>query len=309
MSARTATNGHGSSATARRRLETAADEAGAGAGGVLGSVLGAVKGFVASRIPAADLDERDPDYIRETLPRLWLLSSLWFRGEVRGLGNVPEEGPVLLVGNHSGGNLTPDTTVFTLAFSTYFGVERAFHQLAHNLVLSHPALSFLRKYGTVAASMENAKRALDAGAAVLVYPGGDYEVHRPFWERNRVDFGGRKGFIRLAIEQDVPLVPVVAVGGQETALFLSRREHLAGVLGLDRLFRLKVLPISLALPWGINVGDMLGHIPLPAKLTIQVLEPLDVSRMGVDTAYEQVTTAMQTALTGLAEERSLPVLG
>ena len=84
----------------------------------------------------ADLDERDPDYIRETLPRLWLLSSIWFRGEVRGLGNVPEDGPVLLVGNHSGGNLTPDTTVFTLAFSTYFGVERRFHQLAHNLVLA-----------------------------------------------------------------------------------------------------------------------------------------------------------------------------
>src|SRR5919198_6444856 len=69
---------------------------------------------VQNRIPTADLDERDPDYIRDSLPRLWLLSSLYFRGEVRGLGNIPEEGPVLLVGNHSGGNLTPDTTVFTL---------------------------------------------------------------------------------------------------------------------------------------------------------------------------------------------------
>src|SRR5881398_3550959 len=95
-------------------------------------------GVLTSRIPPADLDERDPDYIRESLPRLWLLASLYFRGEVRGLGNIPEEGPVLLVGNHSGGNLTPDTTVFTLAFSTYFGVERPFHQLAHNLVLSMP---------------------------------------------------------------------------------------------------------------------------------------------------------------------------
>ena len=74
-------------------------------------------------------------------------------------------------------------------------------------MLSFPGLSFLRKYGTVAASHENAAPALDAGAAVLVYPGGDYEVHRPSWERNRVDFGGRKGFIRLAIEQDVPIVP------------------------------------------------------------------------------------------------------
>jgi 1-acyl-sn-glycerol-3-phosphate acyltransferase len=269
---------------------------------------------IAGRVPVADLDERDPDYIRETLPRLWLLSSLWFRGEVRGLGNVPEDGPVLLIGNHSGGNLTPDTLVFTLAFSTYFSVERPFHQLAHNLVVSHPALRFLRKYGTVAASMENARRALDAGAAVLVYPGGDYEVHRPSWERNRVDFGGRKGFIRLAIEQDVPLVPVVAVGGQETALFLSRGEHLAGALGLDRLLRLKVLPLSLALPWGLNVGDLLGHIPLPAKITVETLPPIHLREAfgpdpDVDEVYDHLARLMQETLDALAAERRFPVLG
>jgi 1-acyl-sn-glycerol-3-phosphate acyltransferase len=272
-------------------------------------VLGAIAEEAQRRVPAADLDERDPDYIRETLPRLWMLASLYFRAEVRGLQNIPEDGPVLMVGNHSGGNLTPDTHVFTLAFSTYFGVERRFHQLAHNLVLSMPGLGMLRKYGTVAATPENAQRALDVGAALLVYPGGDYEVHRPTWESGRVDFGGRKGFIRLAKERKVPLVPVVAIGGQETALFLSRGERLAKLFGLDRMFRLKVLPISLALPWGLNVGDMFGHIPLPAKITIQVLEPIDVSRMDVDKAYERVMTEMQTALTGLAEERSLPVLG
>jgi 1-acyl-sn-glycerol-3-phosphate acyltransferase len=270
--------------------------------------------LIAGRVPAADLDERDPDYIRETLPRLWLLSSLYFRGEVRGLGNVPEDGPVLLVGNHSGGNLTPDTHVFTLAFSTYFGVERRFHQLAHNLVLSFPGLSFLRKYGTVAASQENARRALEAGAAVLVYPGGDYEVHRPSWERHRVDFGGRRGFIRLAIEQDVPIVPVVAVGGQETALFLSRGEHLARAFGLDKLLRLKVLPLSLALPWGLNVGDMLGHIPLPAKITVEALPPIHLReefgpQPDVDEVYEHIVRLMQDTLEALAAERRFPVVG
>jgi 1-acyl-sn-glycerol-3-phosphate acyltransferase len=272
-------------------------------------VIGAIAEEAQRRVPSADLDERDPDYIRETLPGLWMLASLYFRADVRGLQNIPEEGPVLLVGNHSGGNLTPDTHVFTLAFTTYFGVERRFHQLAHNLVLSMPGLSSLRKYGTVAATPENAAKALDVGAALLVYPGGDYEVHRPSWESARVDFGGRRGFIRLAQEREVPLVPVVAIGGQETALFLSRGERIAKLLGLDRMFRLKVLPVSLALPWGLNVGDMLGHIPLPAKITIQVLEPIDVSGMDVDDAYELVTGRMQTALTGLAEERALPVLG
>jgi 1-acyl-sn-glycerol-3-phosphate acyltransferase len=276
---------------------------------VAARVIGAIADEAQRRVPTADLDERDPDYIRETLPGLWMLASLYFRADVRGLQNIPEEGPVLLVGNHSGGNLTPDTHVFTLAFSTYFGVERRFHQLAHNLVLSMPGLSMLRKYGTVAATPENAAKALDVGAALLVYPGGDYEVHRPSWESAKVDFGGRRGFIRLAKERKVPLVPVVAIGGQETALFLSRGERLARLFGLDRMFRLKVVPISLALPWGLNVGDMLGHIPLPAKLTIQVLEPIDVSGMDIDEAYELVTGRMQTTLTGLAEERGLPVIG
>src|SRR5438045_594497 len=90
---------------------------------------------VQKRIPTADLDERDPDYIRETLPGMWLLASFYFRADVKGLEKIPAEGPVLLVGNHSGGNATPDTLVFTLAFATYFGVQRPFFQLAHNLDL------------------------------------------------------------------------------------------------------------------------------------------------------------------------------
>jgi 1-acyl-sn-glycerol-3-phosphate acyltransferase len=297
-------NGAGDAARARHALREAPP----------GGIMASLRRLIAGRVPAADLDERDPDYVRETLPRLWLLASLWFRGEVRGLGNIPEEGPVLLVGNHSGGNLPADTFVFTLAFSTYFGVERPFHQLAHNLVLSFPGLSFLRKYGTVAASRENARRALRAGAAVLVYPGGDYEVHRPSWERHQVDFDGRKGFLRLALEEDVPIVPVVSVGGQETALFLSRGEWLARALKLDELFRLKVLPISLALPWGLNVGDMLGHIPLPAKITVEALPPIHLREEfgpepDVDEIYDRVLGVMQDTLDALAAERRLPVFG
>jgi 1-acyl-sn-glycerol-3-phosphate acyltransferase len=274
----------------------------------------AVAGAVGSHVPVADLDERDPDYIRESLPAQWLLASLWFRGEVRGLGNIPEDGPVLLVGNHSGGNLSPDSLVFTLAFSTYFGVERRFYQLAHNLVLSMPGLGFLRKYGTVAASPENAERALASGAAVLVYPGGDHEVHRPSWEGNTISFDGRSGFVRLALDHDVPIVPVVSIGGQETALFLSRGEGISKLLRLDRLFRLKVLPISIAVPWGLNVGDMLGHVPLPAKITIEVLPAIDLREQfgpepDVGEVYEHVTTTMQETLDALAAERRLPILG
>jgi 1-acyl-sn-glycerol-3-phosphate acyltransferase len=221
---------------------------------------------------------------------------------------------VLLVGNHSGGNVPADTFLFTLAFSTYFGVERRFHQLAHNLVLAFPVGRMLRPYGAVAASREHARRALDEGAAVLVYPGGDWEVHRPSWDRNKIDFAGRKGFIQLALERGVPIVPVVAIGGQETALFLARGDRLASALGIDRLLRLKVMPISIALPWVVNVGDFLGHIPLPSKLTIEVLPAIDLeAEFGddpdVDEVYDHLVARMQEELDTLVAERRLPVLG
>lgn len=282
---------------------------------IAGRVIRAVAARPRERVPAAaELDERDPDYIRDSLPRLWLLASVWFRAEVRGLGNIPAAGPVLLVGNHSGGTLTPDTSVFTLAFCTYFGVERRVYQLVHDVAWSLPGLGGLRRFGRVGASSQNAERALRSGAVVLLYPGGHREAHRPSWEGGTVDLAGSRDFVLLALEHDVPLVPVVAIGGQETAVFLGSGEWLARLLRLDRLLRVEALPISLALPWGLGVGAMLGHVPLPAKITIEVLPAIDVrERFGpepdVDEVYDHVTHTMQETLDALAAERRLPILG
>ena len=311
--------------TAQQAQQNGAGDAGAAseavrdqsAGGPLGSLVGNAVGGLRKRVSKrlnAQLEDRDPDYLREMLPLMWLISTFYFRGEVRGLGNIPEDEPVLLVGNHSGGNVIPDTFVFTLAFYTYFGVERGFHQLAHSLAIAWPiAGDMLRKSGTMRASHENAERALACGSPVLVYPGGDWETHRPSWESGKVDFAGRKGFIRLALEAGVPIVPVVSIGGQETALFLSRGAGLAKTLRLDKLFRLKVLPISIAAPWGLNIGDFASHIPLPAKITVEVLPPIDLEQFGpdpdLDEIYEHVTEQMQDALSGLAAERRFPVIG
>jgi 1-acyl-sn-glycerol-3-phosphate acyltransferase len=273
-----------------------------------GDVIDWAKQQVASRVPPADLDQRDPDYIRDQLPGTWLLASLYFRADVRGLHRIPAEGPVLLVGNHSGGNVPPDTFVFTLAFCSYFGVERPFYQLAHNLVVSAPPLGWLRKFGTVAATPENARLALESGSALLVYPGGDYEVFRPSWERHVVDFGGRMGYVRLARETGVPIVPVASVGGQETALFLDRGQWLAKLLRVDKLLRLKSVPISLALPWGLNISDLAGHIPLPAKIAIEAQEPIEVD--GDDQAvHDKVMASLQAGVDRLAAERRFPVIG
>ena len=87
------------------------------------------------RLAAVALGERDPDYIGRSLPFTWPLIAAWFRPDIRDLDRIPAGGPVLLVGNHSGGNVAPDTLAFTLGFYRRFGVERPFFQLAHHLVM------------------------------------------------------------------------------------------------------------------------------------------------------------------------------
>lgn len=276
----------------------------------IGDTVGAARTAASLVLPGPGdhIAERDPEFIRRTLPLMAAFWQTYFRGEVHGLERIPSQGPVLLVGNHSGGTLIADTVIFTMAFYEHFGADRRFHQLAHDLVLTLPGLGLLRKYGTVAANHQHARRALRAGAAVLVYPGGDWETFRPTSESEKVDFDNRKGFIRLALEEGVPVVPVVSIGGQETALFLTRGQRVVSLLGLDRLFRVKVFPVALAPPFGITVMELPGRIPIPAKIKVQVLDPIELPD-DVDAAYDQLMEAMQATLTELADERTLPVIG
>jgi Acyltransferase len=166
-----------------------------GAGAGLVRMNAAVAGDLASALnplsrndgtPDDWLDAWDPSYIRTTLPTLRMFADVYHRAEVRGLDNIPAEGPVLLVGNHSGGTLISDTFVFAQAYYDHLGPLRRFHQLAHDLVFQLPGVrASLSRFGTVPASPENMQRALDRDAALLVYPGGDHVTYLPTWEWRR----------------------------------------------------------------------------------------------------------------------------
>jgi 1-acyl-sn-glycerol-3-phosphate acyltransferase len=287
----------------------------------LARMLGAAATDVAGvadprRRPAVDpLDLRDPEYIRRTLPALRTMADVYFRADVRGLENIPARGPVLLVGNHSGGWMIADTFVFAQAFYDHFGVDRVFHQLAHDLVFKLPGVrAVLTPYGTVPASPQNMRRALARDAALLVYPGGDHETYRATWHSAEIDFAHRTGFVRLALELGVPIVPVVAIGGQETALFLGQGERIARLLHLHRLLRIDVVPVQIAPPLGVTVLDFPGRVPLPAKITVEVLPAIDLeTELGAgrdpEAAYDLVTGRMQDVLDELADARAFPVIG
>jgi 1-acyl-sn-glycerol-3-phosphate acyltransferase len=192
------------------------------------------------------------------------------------------------------------------------GIDALPYGLAHELPMNIPGVgTFLSRLGAVRASHENAARIFNQGSKVMVYPGGDVEALRPYRDRNRIRFDGRRGYLRLALRHGVPIVPVVAAGAHAGFIVLSDGRKLARVLRLDRLFRLKALPVSFSLPWGITVGLLPPYYPLKTRILIEVLEPIHFDRCGEeaaqDEAYvracdERVRTAMQRKLCALALE-------
>lgn len=256
----------------------------------------------------------DPDFMRRLVAKMEIFTS-YFGAEVRGMDRVPKS-PVLLIGNHSGGIITPDTSAVYAAWYRTRGFDDPLMGLAFDGIYGVPGWrELMRKIGQMPASMDNAETALGQGHSVLLYPGGAYEVFRPWKDRNRIAFKGRKGFIRLALRAGVPVVPVVGHGGHETTIVLTRGERLAKLLGLDRV-RMDGAPILFQIPWGISTPATPG-LPLPAKITVQVCEPLDWSRFGPEAAddpevleqcYQETISIMQTMLDTLAIENPRPLL-
>ena len=260
-----------------------------------------------------EMHEWDPALAEKVTDTLGPLIKRYFRAEVRGLETFPESGGALVVSNHSGGMFTPDVLVFAPAFYTKLGYSRPVYTLAHWAVLAGPTGGVLRRLGVIEANRENAGKALGSGAVVLVFPGGDYDSYRPTFGANIVDFGGRTGYVRSAIAAGVPIVPTVSIGAQESQLFLARGDSIARWLGLKRLLRTEILPVSIGFPFGLSVM-LPPNLPLPTKIVTQVLEPIHiVDRFGddpdVDEVDAHVRSVMQAALDRLAKERRLPVLG
>lgn len=261
---------------------------------------------------AAWLALRDPDYVDRLIPLLRLAVKLYFRSEVHGLDNIPDGG-ALLVSNHSGGLAPMDVPVVAVAFHDHFGGDRPFYVLAHDGLLMLGGKYVLGRAGFLPASRENAIAALRSGATTIVFPGGDHEVFRPTVDANKIDFGGRKGYVRTALEAGVPIVPVVSIGGQEQYLVLTRGEWLSRLLRLDKLLRLKISPIIVGFPFGLTSG-FVPNLPLPAKIVTRVLEPIHIAEEfgpdpDVDEVDRVVRARMQDALDELASRRRFPVIG
>ena len=257
------------------------------------------------------LDNRDPKVLERFAdlaePILWR----WFRPRVHGLDNIPEGG-ALYVCNHSGGFMTPDTWILAVALTRERGIEDVPYALAHQVVMEAPLTNqMLPAMGAIAANPENAHRVFAAGRKVLVYPGGDLDAFRPSRDRGRVVFGPRRGYVRLALSEGVPIIPVVSAGSHDGWWVLSDGRWLSRLLHTHRFLRTDVLPITLSVPWGLTAGAP-PYLPLPTRVFIDVLEPIYFERSGpeaaddmdyVEACHLRVLDTMQLALDRLMRER------
>lgn len=269
-----------------------------------------------ANIRHGDHPSRDPEFVRRQLLPITRLTS-YFSPEVKGLENLPETGPVLVVGNHSCLFYMPDVWVAGRAIVERRGIESPSYALGYDLLFAVPGVStYLRKIGAIPARNREAELALlDEGALVLVYPGGDWEACRPWTERNQVEFGRRRGFVKLALRTGVPVVPVVTHGSHDAVLVLTRGDGLAHALGLNRL-RVKVFPIAVGPPFGINTM-LTPPLPMPSAVTVEFLPAFDWSGLGatsadepevVERCFEEIVATMQSALERMRSENPHPLL-
>lgn len=286
-----------------------------------------------SERPPFQYDKVDHKTIRRVLPFLEGLYKYYFRCEVKGWENVPKEN-ALFVGNHNG-LITFEVLMLFYAWWAQFGPAKRALGLAHAIAVDNPLFKWLiPKLGGIPARPDIAEEALNHGYSLLVFPGGEKEAFRSYRERKVVDFYQRKGFIRLALKTGRPIVPIACVGGQESYIILHRGEEIAEALGLKKKLRLHGLPVTFRslfflwclasgfvffVPWILVPGAFASiFVPLPVKMTFEILPPIDVSSMvdpnlsedeNQQRIYNHVLSMIQQKVSEHYDRRNVPVLG
>lgn len=270
-----------------------------------------------SSLTGWSLEERNPQMIEQIMPLYNWFYQHYFRVQTDGWENIPC-GKALLIGSHNGGLSTPDMMMMIFDWFRKFGYDRSVYGIMDSRIWQvFPVLGRLAtQMGAIRTHPKMIKKALQKDAAVLIYPGGAYDAFRPFSLRHRIYFNGQKGFIKIALQEEVPIVPLISHGAHSTLIILGdiypQFKQLLQQFGLPWIGGIdpSVFPIYLGLPWGISFGP-LPNIPLPLKLHTRVCSPIVFERYGMDAArdrqyvtqcYVQVCAQMQQELDHLVTE-------
>ncbi len=258
----------------------------------LGAVMEAIRsayGPNAQRANELPDGGHDPAFLDRAAPLLEFLWSRYFRVRLLGIENVPPTGAAMLVGNHSGG-IPYDGALLLHGIHRDHPNHRRVRPLVANFAFRAGWMAnVVARIGGVRASRETALPLLAAGELIAVFPEGLRGVGKLYRERYRMARFGRGGFVRLAGEAQVPLLPVAIVGAEEIHPVIGKLTALAEPFGLP------YIPITPTFPW---LGP-LGLLPVPTKWTIQIGPPIQPPPAGDSAATVRVAEAVRTAIDGM----------
>jgi 1-acyl-sn-glycerol-3-phosphate acyltransferase len=222
--------------------------------------------------------------VRRVRPLLDFLFDHYWRVELKGLENVPETGPCLLVANRSG--LLPyDGLMLSHAIEREHPSGQRPRFLVADWLMHLPFVhASVAQIGGVRACRENAERLLASERFVVVFPEGVKGAAKVFRERYQLKRFGRGGVVRVALETGAPLVPVGIAGAEEVHPILFKVGTLARTLGLP------FLPVTPTFP----LLGPLGFLPLPSKWMIRIGEPIAVDHLEPEVATDELLVSRLT---------------
>lgn len=240
----------------------------------------------------------DQEVVDAVKPFFQFLYKYYWRVQVTGVENIPDEGRALLVSNHSG-QLPFDGSMVGLAIHNEHPNQRLVRTLYASWFPTLPVLSpLLVKMGQTLANEENGVRLLEDEQLVAVYPEGYKGVGKLFKDRYRLARFGRGGFVRMALRTGSSMIPVAVVGAEETYISLFKVDFIARLIGFP------YFPISPTFPW---LG-LLGFVPIPTKWFIDFGEPIQTVAYGPKAAnnlmlVSQLTDQMRNIVQNMIYDR------
>ena len=280
-------------------------------------------GWWAERVRAGPPGKSEPEALRWLERFVGPVVRLMHRPTLTGVEHLPTAGAYLLVANHSGAFAASELLSLAVCWLERCGAHRPLAGMAHPFTfIIWPFTLFVRGVGAIPSTYGAAHVALDQGVPVLVFPGGDHEATRPVWRANTVTFGGRRGFLRVARNAGVPIVPMGIRGSHYSVPILCRSRVLAWLYVVPRVFGIKRMPLTvlgvlvsaailglgaphvgwgwaalLTWAWLASPFHMLPWIP--STIRMRIGEPIGARELfsddddGVARAYDRIEGAVQ----------------
>jgi len=208
----------------------------------------------------------EPAFVDRCRPLFEFFYRRYWRVQSDGLENIPDAGPALIISNHSGG-IPVDAVMLGCAVDLDHPQHRLVRFLYDRFVEAMPKMGeYYHRLGSVTARRDNARRLLERGDLVGLFPEGVAGIGKGIWRRYRLQrFNG--GFIHLSLSLRVPIIPAVVVGAEEVYPVIGRWEQTGP---LKQLFNIPYVPVTPLFPW---LGAI-GLIPLPTKWHIRFGAPI-----------------------------------